>query len=1438
MKYFFLFLLLVLISCSSKEDDKNKLSGKANKSKTPSAKQIVSNGKQNPPTLENKVSIVKNVDNQLAFDELIKKINAVKYSEELMKLPTLCFQAANLATNIQQRYLALGRLANLYSGNVDRPNFKKVIDKILSDELPPYKIGHRIYCMQYHIGDITDATNLVSKMVALETNEYRVIRMSLFAATIGKDIDENTINKLIERFPSNGNMYVKIADTYKRYEWYDEEIKYRKKAIDCFTKNSDKINQINRLIDIYLNFNQTGKAENLLSKYENIFANNSASDLNKFKIFIASGRTNDAFNLLISACEKNVSGENGLIDKLLTFPWQKKEQHIQSATIAENFIETTSVDNQSKIPDKTYQLLIKKYVFIETTPPEKILKLFKRMLSQGKKVSLFPKICKMINSPAEIESLIRNVLSSGVTQSHFYVTAAGVCSKEGIPKFACELYFKTWKNTKRYRYAESALRFAAETKNNELCEAILDDLVLEYKKGKVPYYVFSNMSDILSGIDFNGKYEKILKSLIAEAKGEKKLSLISALFEKYKEKGSIATIHKMINEYFDENNMDANTALKLSEMLSRIHDESGMKKICDSVERQMTNSQMIAENGVLLLIELATINEKNKSLDLAEKWFDDPNVPFHIKNNILGNFDWMGADERLIKLAEKLYSNTPDGSSKKYLAYRLRGLYAEAGDVDKFRKICDELINDPNERLGYMAYQYEKLNLNNEALALYDRSLERLGSDNQERAGILKSKANLLLKMGDVNSAIECAKQFAVAKPESLDSYILLADIYKSGGNYKEVADELCKAVKIANDDFEYDFIYNKIMDLIQTTDVKLNVSELANSLFEKNRNPQNLLIAAGLYVADDKINNSEKLFKEAIDQTETGKEKVKLYKQWLEIVKKTGDEELTFKTMKNYYNVIDNGNNVYLAGQIVDFAINAGNYETAIKEGQKFLKDVKANNVYISYLSRKIANAYLESGDNENAWKTFNAVPYDSLQHPDWDDYMNFAAKVGKEDQALPVIESAYEKSYSLQKVDFISLLFNSYKKLGRKSDMQKLIDDADEIANNATYYEKTDIADFYVEAGEKEKALSLLKNVYNDSRRDERNGHFRKIYDIYKKENRLDEALEWVNQQPECAEIDGMKAEILGGSGDYEKAVELYNKAMNDKNLESYRQEFYKKKLVETAVKTGNKEKIVDKLVRKIKKDNPGNPGNEFKQSAEIYQLAEMYDDALRSIKRAESLTKSKKEIEKLDNQKAECLVKTGEYDDAVKVYEKILQDDSMKWENRLAYQNKIIKTYKDAHRSDEVKDTAENIVRSCKEFLREHKSGSRAINARFALVDAYKNSGDKEEARNELERIQKKYNEEVAFVIGADNLNNLHNWKHAKSLLKEFKFITHPERNIYPTDNKETDDLHFERQQIQQDNKFRVSNLTILKRVKITTVQLSYTRQEPMDIDAFLS
>ncbi len=48
--------------------------------------------------------------------------------------------------------------------------------------------------------------------------------------------------------------------------------------------------------------------------------------------------------------------------------------------------------------------------------------------------------------------------------------------------------------------------------------------------------------------------------------------------------------------------------------------------------------------------------------------------------------------------------------------------------------------------------------------------------------------------------------------------------------------------------------------------------------------------------------------------------------------------------------------------------------------------------------------------------------------------------------------------------------------------------------------------------------------------------------------------------------------------------------------------------------------------------------------------------------------------------------------------------------------------------------------------------------------------------------LIRIQEKYNDDVAFVIGADNLKNIHKWKNADSLLREFKFIVLERNHIH--------------------------------------------------------
>lgn len=67
-----------------------------------------------------------------------------------------------------------------------------------------------------------------------------------------------------------------------------------------------------------------------------------------------------------------------------------------------------------------------------------------------------------------------------------------------------------------------------------------------------------------------------------------------------------------------------------------------------------------------------------------------------------------------------------------------------------------------------------------------------------------------------------------------------------------------------------------------------------------------------------------------------------------------------------------------------------------------------------------------------------------------------------------------------------------------------------------------------------------------------------------------------------------------------------------------------------------------------------------------------------------------------------------------------------------------------------------------------------------------------------------------------------------------LKEYRFITFKERETYEEKKR---NLIFSRQKLESLNEFGISNLTQINRIKITTVQTAYTRQEPLDKDAFL-
>lgn len=95
-----------------------------------------------------------------------------------------------------------------------------------------------------------------------------------------------------------------------------------------------------------------------------------------------------------------------------------------------------------------------------------------------------------------------------------------------------------------------------------------------------------------------------------------------------------------------------------------------------------------------------------------------------------------------------------------------------------------------------------------------------------------------------------------------------------------------------------------------------------------------------------------------------------------------------------------------------------------------------------------------------------------------------------------------------------------------------------------------------------------------------------------------------------------------------------------------------------------------------------------------------------------------------------------------------------------------------------------------------------------------------------------LRKKYTREKLEQFIKSEVENEFEPEH-EYRLKEYNFIVDPENTEFKEIN-----LCFKRQDIGDLLNFGFDNLTIVKRLKITTVQTAFTRQEPLDKDQFLS
>jgi tetratricopeptide (TPR) repeat protein len=197
----------------------------------------------------------------------------------------------------------------------------------------------------------------------------------------------------------------------------------------------------------------------------------------------------------------------------------------------------------------------------------------------------------------------------------------------------------------------------------------------------------------------------------------------------------------------------------------------------------------------------------------VKKWLNDTSISINSKVNIIYPLVWRGENKEFVEIIENLYSKFPEGYNKENFNYLMLDIYEMSGDIDKYKEFANTIINSPNPRIWQIeniARFLKDRNLNAEALMAYDRVLEKMDDNNPRKFDILNRQAEIYIKTGNSQAAIECAKQSAAARPDDPGINSLLASAYRAAGDYKKALEEYCKGVKKTGNGYCKKFAANK----------------------------------------------------------------------------------------------------------------------------------------------------------------------------------------------------------------------------------------------------------------------------------------------------------------------------------------------------------------------------------------------------------------------------------------------------------------------------------------------------------------------------------------------------------------------------------------------------------------------------------------------------
>ncbi len=973
------------------------------------------------------------------FKYALQQINDLRPKHNNLRFYTLTSNAFELAKNQRERIIAIHEFVS-YCRNTDSKEIEGFINKIAKEK----NVDPIFASMLVRNMNTMNATNYLYSYCArvIDKMPEKINCVNNFIDAVHNDnegrkkpeADKYVLNLIVNKFPKNYSIINSVAEKYKKYGCYNDELACRKKML-ASTDNEDFISKTKaRITELKLKSGQSVDKTKFI--VENL--KNAGRDASTAKVisefYLKAGKTNEALSILMKCAENKDFPDESKVAAMaiINIKWGNSEKK------AINFLNKLIKNNYPLFKSLAGKIMWK---YIDNGFEKEAVGMFVFITKNDDQPYKYIEAIKDFDA----NSFVYKIISEKVTNSYILSKISNMLYTYNNKHAAYKLrnYFINLpdKNPNKYFEAVEMLKYAYLKGDIKLCNEVIDKIDDLVNREIVPENLSDNLFYYMMKLNLTNKCNSWVEFML-ENTGSKKLSENLYYYSKWYMR--IGETNKLKN--FVAKNCNTNLPIyKLVETLrvfNYIRETNQYELFVDAIGTRLDNARLVNSYGCNYLGKLnylSRVSEKNydKEInDFLQKWFYNDEISVNTKISFLS--------------------------------------YAKSNKVDFINYIVKDKDKLNSGRLANIAWMFIRYGNTNRAIVLYSYALTKPDIREDSKINIITSLARIYINNKDYQSAVNELDKISQLNLEKQKSWIIMsvADLYANSFKYLKAVDCYIRLINTAKNIRDVKDAINRISGLWHH-DSEIEYAKLAETDFTNKNEYLNYTAKALFFLLANNNSEAEKYILKAGEKLKTNEEKFSLWNTCCNLVNNNDNLQFRLNAYMKMFDLTSNINEKYRVGRKINYILRqTKDYETILKINNELL-NVVTNGCRRDEIILNISKTYMNLGDTNAAWETV-------LQSNDAETIKRSVYKLNKRNEMLAEFEKKIEtvngKNFTIMAITLSQYNWNN-KELSVK--LASLLDKKLPVINVRDY---VDLSIIYLNCGYKNKAKNLLEK-YVDS-------------------------------------------------------------------------------------------------------------------------------------------------------------------------------------------------------------------------------------------------------------------------------------------------------------------------------------------------------------------